>query len=31
MFINIMGKVKNEDVYSTKKPEYDRWEKFVEE
>ena len=26
-----MGTVKNEDVYSTKKPEYDRWEKFMDE
>lgn len=29
MFIEVRGKVKYEEVYGTKKPEYDRWEKFV--
>lgn len=31
MFMSVMGKVKWEDIYMTKKPEYDKWEKWVSE
>ena len=31
MYIQVKGKVKWRDVYSTKKPEYDRWIQFVDE
>jgi hypothetical protein len=31
MYIEVMGKVKWDDIYMTKKPEYDKWEVWVSE
>ena len=29
MYIKVMGKVKWDDIYMTKKPEYDKWQQWV--